>query len=147
MKTFLCSVRRTSLLATLLVSACGVAPPGPTYVPPSGADTAVIRPVWGDANVRVREVNGKGVSMLFPEDVVISPGVTKVGLLAWAGPGPSQVAICLVFRSEPNRKYQVSVASFKRDWAVSLTSDGAAVAPLLVRHREFESSILPCTGS
>jgi hypothetical protein len=134
----------------LLASACGVAPSGPAHVSPTGTDTATIRPVWGDANVRVREVNGKGVSMLFPEDVAIAPGITKIGLLAWAGPGPSQIAICLVFRPEPNRKYQVSVASYKRDWAVSLTStNGGAVTPvvpLLVRQREFDSNVFPCEG-
>lgn len=110
----------------------------------------MIRPVWGDANVRIREVDGLGVAMLSPEDVMLSPGVRKIGLLAWAGPGPSQVAICLVFDAEPNARYSVSVASYTRDWVVQLSSHTAngpkSVTPRLIRHREFDTAILPCSG-
>jgi len=137
------------VLSAIVLCGCGVAPTGPAHVPPTGNDTAVVRPVWGDANVRVREINGRGVSMLFPEDVIVSSGVTRMGLLAWAGPGPSQVGICVVFEALPKTRYEVRVASFRADWAVSLVSTNPSVqkvVPLLVRHQPFDTAVLPCEG-
>jgi len=139
-----------------LLSACGAIPPGPSYEPPSGDNLAIVRPVWATdldgygANVRIREINGRGVSMVFPEDVRLSGGTTRMGLLAWSGPGPSQVAICVVFEAIPGYKYKIAAAGFRRDWAISLTrqadSGELPVTPQLVRHQPFNADVLPCEG-
>jgi len=84
--------------------------------------------------------------MLFPEDVVIPAGVTRMGLLAWASMGPSQVGVCVVFDAKAGHRYTVAVEGFRRDWAVSISSNGDRVVPFLVRHREFKPDVLPCEG-
>ncbi len=125
----------------IFIGGCGVVPPGPAHVPPIGPEVAVVRPVWGITNVRIRELNGKGVSMLFPDDVVIAPGITRMGLFAWGGLNPTRgVGICVVFKAEAGQNYTVAVDSYRNKWAVSLTlqsqTDKIQVTPLLVRHQE-----------
>ena len=136
---------------------CGVLPTGSTYVPPSTDNTAVVRPVWemslfnkNGANVRIREINGQGLSMIFPYDVVIPSGVVKMGLIAWSGVPVSHSSICIFFNAASSHRYKVTVASYHLDWAVSmtdLTSSGEInLVPLSITHRLYDEATLPCAG-
>ena len=138
-----------SLAVLAAIGGCGVIPPGPAYIPPSGSDVAVVRPVWGDTSVRIREVNGKGVSMMFPADVKVAPGIVRLGLFAWGGISPTRyTGICVVFTAMVGQRYIVAVDSYSNNWAVSLTvkspTDETPLTPLLVRYQE--SIDLPCDG-
>ena len=143
-------------LASALLAGCAVTAPGPSYQAPPGESVAVVRPIWASnlagtkANVRIREINGKGVTMLFPEDVKIPGGTTRMGLFAWSGPGSSSITLCVVFEAISGERYKVAVAGLQRDWAVSLTRQTGTgdepVAPQIVRHRPFDSNVLPCEG-
>jgi hypothetical protein len=101
------------------------------------------------ANVRIREINGKGVAMVFPEDVVVPSGVTRMGLYAWSGIGPSwtHIAVCVVFEALPQQRYLVTVGGYKRDWEVAVkTQREEKVAPRNVTYRPFDPNVLPCEG-